>query len=94
MPPSKVPSYPRVMPLAKAATDILGIDPHEGYRLAREGRIPGAFKVGKRVFVSTLNMIRGLQMDASSSDAEESAADDDEEFTGLLDGVRLDEDGD
>lgn len=49
------------MPLARAAREILALDTHEVYRLAREGKIPGAFKVGKLWFVSVVTMIQGMQ---------------------------------
>ena len=75
-----VPSYPRVMPLAKAAREILGINTHEGYRLARDGQIPGVFKIGKWVFVSTMIMIREMQDRAADA-----APPDVDEFDGLLD---------
>lgn len=61
MKPTHAPSLPRAMPLARAAREILALDTHEVYRLAREGRIPGAFKVGKLWFVSVVTMIRGMQ---------------------------------
>ncbi len=61
MKPLGAPSLPRVMPLARAAREVLALDTHEVYRLAREGKIPGAFKVGKLWFVSVVTMIRGLQ---------------------------------
>ncbi len=61
MSPPPIRQLPRVMPLARAATEVLGIDPHEACRLAREGQIPGAFKVGKLWFVSLLRMIREMQ---------------------------------
>jgi len=70
------------MPLTRAADEILGIDRHEAYRLAREGRIPGAFKVGKPWFVSTLKMIRGMQEEPTTEASGEGEADD---FDGLLD---------
>lgn len=75
--------FPRVMPLARAAKEILSIDPHEGYRLAREGKIQGAFKVGNLWFVSTLTMIRGMQDDAEAIDGDD--GEDEEEFSDLLD---------
>ncbi len=49
------------MPLARAAREILALDEHEVYRLAREGQIPGAFRIGKLWFVSVVTMIRGMQ---------------------------------
>ncbi len=61
MKPATAPSLPRAMPLARAAREILALDTHEVYRLAREGKIPGAFKVGKNWFVSVVTMIRGMQ---------------------------------
>jgi hypothetical protein len=61
MKPSTARSLPRVMPLARAAREILSLDTHEVYRLAREGKIPGAFKVGKLWFVAVVAMIRGMQ---------------------------------
>lgn len=82
-----VPSYPRVMPLAKAAREILGIDPHEGYRLAREGQIPGVFKIGKCVFVSTLIMIRGLQTGAAAETAPSSPSPREAEHDNLDDDI-------
>jgi hypothetical protein len=63
-------SLPRVMPLARAATEILALDPHEVYRLAREGKIPGTFKVGRLWFVSVVNMIRGMQEPEEPGDIE------------------------
>ena len=61
MKPSSIRSLPRVMPLARAAKEILALDTHEVYRLAREGKIPGALKVGKLWFVSVVAMIGGMQ---------------------------------
>ena len=57
MKPSSIRSLPRVMPLARAAKEILALDTHEVYRLAREGKVPGAFKVGKLWFVAVVTMI-------------------------------------
>ena len=57
-------SMPRVMPLRRAAREILALDVHEVYRLAREGKIPGAFKIGKLWFVSVVTMIAGMQQPA------------------------------
>jgi hypothetical protein len=51
------------MPLARAAREIILLDEHEVYRLARLGQIPGAFKVGKNWFVAVVAMIRGMQGD-------------------------------
>lgn len=58
-PPIK--QLPRVMTLARAARDVLAIDRHEAYRLAREGKIEGVFKVGKFWFVSLPRLIAGMQ---------------------------------
>ena len=52
---------PPVMPLSRAAKAVLGIDRHEAYRLAREGKIAGTFKIGKLWFVTVTTMIREMQ---------------------------------
>ena len=50
------------MPLARVAREILLLDVHEVYRLAREGTLAGAFKVGKLWFVSIPTMIKEMQL--------------------------------
>jgi hypothetical protein len=59
---------PRVVPLARAAREILGIDRHEGYRLAREGKLEGVFKIGNRWFVSLPIMIGRMQGEEPDDD--------------------------
>ena len=54
---------PRVMPLAQVARELLALDVHEVYKLARFGRLPGAFKVGKLWFVSVPRLIAAMQTD-------------------------------
>lgn len=56
---------PRIMPLAYIAREILGMDVHDAYRLARAGRLQGAFKVGDRWFVSVPKLIVAIQSDPS-----------------------------
>ena len=51
---------PRILPLATAARELLMIDIHEANKLAREGRILGAFKIGNRWFVSLPKLIVGM----------------------------------
>ena len=58
---SPVRTLPRVMPLAQVARDILCLDPHEAYRLARDGKLAEAFKIGKCWYVSMPKMLRGMQ---------------------------------
>jgi len=50
------------MPLAQVARELLGLDVHDTYRLAREGKLAGAFKIGKHWFVSVPLMIRGMNL--------------------------------
>jgi len=54
---------PRIMPLAQVARELLALDVHEVYKLARFGRLPGAFKVGKLWFVSVPRLIAAMQTD-------------------------------
>ena len=54
---------PRIMPLAQVARELLALDVHEVYKLARFGRLPGAFKVGKLWFVSIPTLIAAMQTD-------------------------------
>lgn len=56
---------PRVMPLAQVARELLMLDVHDVYRLARDGRLPGAFKIGKKWFISVPRLIVAMQTDPS-----------------------------
>lgn len=56
---------PRVMPLAQVARELLSLDVHETYKLAREGKLAGAFKIGKNWFVSVPIMIKAMHAEAS-----------------------------
>ncbi len=38
---------PRVMPLAQVALEVLVMDVHDAYKAARDGKLKGAFKIGK-----------------------------------------------
>jgi len=51
------------MPLAQVARELLMLDVHDVYKLARDGRLPGAFKLGKLWFVSVPRMIAAMQTD-------------------------------
>jgi len=53
---------PRILPLATAARELLMIDRREASKLAREGRIVGAFKLGKRWYVSLPKLIAGMKL--------------------------------
>jgi hypothetical protein len=50
------------MPIGDVAREILAIDVHEAYALARKGELVGAFKIGKRWYVSLPRMIEGMQL--------------------------------
>ena len=52
---------PRVMPLAQVARDVLMIDPHEAYKMAKRGTLVGAFKIGTSWFISLPVMIAAMQ---------------------------------
>ncbi len=52
---------PPVVPLAIAAREILSIDRHEAYRLVKDGKLGGAFKVGKYWYVNVRRMISEMQ---------------------------------
>lgn len=51
---------PRVMPLAQVAREVLAMDVHDAYKMARAGKLKGAFKVGKHWYVSLPMMIAGM----------------------------------
>ena len=53
---------PRVLPLATVAREILMMDIHEVNKMARDGRICGAFKLGNRWFVSLPKLILGMRL--------------------------------
>ena len=53
---------PRIMPLNIVARELLMIDTREACKMAREGRILGAFKLGDRWFVSLPKMIVGMKL--------------------------------
>lgn len=63
MNPTTCHQLPRVMPLAQVARELLMLDVHDVYKLAREGRLPGAFKLGKLWFVCVPRMVRTMQSD-------------------------------
>ena len=56
---------PRIMPLASVARELLGMDVHDVYRLAKSGRLQGAFKLGDRWFVSVPKLIAAIKSDPS-----------------------------
>lgn len=62
---TSVRQFPRVMPLARVAREVLLVDAHDAYKLARHGKLPGTFKVGKHWYVSLPAMIAGMQSGAS-----------------------------
>jgi len=63
MNPASGHQLPRVMPLAQVARELLMLDVHEVYKLARSGRLPSAFKVGELWFVSVPRLIAAMQTD-------------------------------
>lgn len=58
------PTYPRVLPLTLVADQILGLDRGDVYKMARGGDLPGAFKVGRRWYVSVVAMITSMEIGA------------------------------
>ena len=54
---------PRVIPLAQVARELLALDLHEVYKIASEGRLPGAFKIGKLWYVCVPRLIAAMQAD-------------------------------
>ena len=52
---------PRIMPLAQVARELLALDVHEVYKMARDGRLRGAFKIGKLWYVSVPRLIVEMQ---------------------------------
>ena len=54
--------FPRIMPLHVVARELLMINTREACKMAREGRILGAFKLGDRWFVSLPKMIVGMKL--------------------------------
>ena len=63
MKPASGCQLPRILPLAQVARELLMLDVHEVYKLARYGRLPGAFKMGKLWFVSVPRLIAAMQTD-------------------------------
>ena len=63
MNPTSHHQLPRVIPLAQVARDLLALDVHEVYKLARSGRLPGAFKIGAFWYVSVPKLIAAMQTD-------------------------------
>ena len=63
MKPASSHQLPRVIPLAQVARELLVLDVHEVYKMASEGRLPGAFKIGKLWFVSVPRLIAAMQTD-------------------------------
>lgn len=59
--PDPYPTYPRVLPLTTVADQILGLDRGDVYKMARRGQVPGAFKIGRRWYVSVVSMITSMQ---------------------------------
>lgn len=58
---TRIRHLPRVMPLAQVAREVLMIDQHDAYKHAKEGKIAGAFKLGKLWYVSLPAMIAAMQ---------------------------------
>ena len=56
---------PPIISISRAAAEVLGIDRGEAYKMAREGRFPGAFKFRRRWYVSVGAMLRGIQRQSS-----------------------------
>ena len=54
---------PRVIPLAQVARELLALDVHEVYKIARNCRLPGAFKIGALWYVSVPRLIAAMQSD-------------------------------
>ncbi len=63
MNPASSRQLPRIMPLAEVASELLMLDVHEVYKLARSGRLPGAFKIGAFWYVSVPRLIATMQAD-------------------------------
>lgn len=61
----RVRRLPRVMPLAQVAREVLMIDSHEAYKMAKAGTISGAFKIGKLWYVSLPAMIVAMQRESA-----------------------------
>jgi hypothetical protein len=55
------------MPLAQVAREVLVMDVHDAYKLARRGKLKGTFKVGRSWYVSLPAMIAGMHVSDSRS---------------------------